>query len=151
MLLRLRSRCVTPLTCIRCLVTSMQPVERQFPVPHPAIQAQAVCCRDGLERIQVPDDATVAQLKAEINRVLDIPAEDMALSKDPKLVRAACRAPATAAGAFPVQEARRARCLVVVTSHTATISQVSNWGPSAGAAGSLPVCNCSTQNTCAAM
>ena len=40
----------------------------------------------------MPDDATVAQLKAEINRVLDIPAEDMALSKDPKLVRAASRA-----------------------------------------------------------
>ena len=37
----------------------------------------------------MPDHATVAQLKAEINRVLNIPAEDMALSKDPKLVRAA--------------------------------------------------------------
>ena len=43
--------------------------------------------RDGLERITVPDTATVAQLKAEINRVLSIPAEDMALSKDPKLVQ----------------------------------------------------------------
>ena len=44
-------------------------------------------CRDGLERITVPDTATVAQLKAEINRVLSIPAVDMALSKDPKLVQ----------------------------------------------------------------
>ncbi len=43
--------------------------------------------RDGLERIQVPDDATVAQLKTEINRVLAIPTQDMALSKDAKLVR----------------------------------------------------------------
>ena len=42
--------------------------------------------RDGLERIQVPDDATVAQLKTEINRVLAIPTQDMALSKDAKLV-----------------------------------------------------------------
>ena len=43
--------------------------------------------RDGLERIQVPDDATVAQLKTEIHRVLAIPTQDMALSKDAKLVR----------------------------------------------------------------
>lgn len=45
----------------------------------------------------MPDDATVAQLKAEINRLLSIPAEDMALSKDPKLVRPPPLSPQSAA------------------------------------------------------
>ena len=61
----------------------------RFPDPPNMLPISWAGClrRDGLERIQVPDDATVAQLKTEINRVLAIPTQDMALSKDPKLVR----------------------------------------------------------------
>ncbi len=44
------------------------------------------CGRDGLERIQVEDDATVAQLKQQINAALSIPAETMTLSRNKDLV-----------------------------------------------------------------
>ncbi len=70
--------------------------------PTPQSKHRRSARRDGLERIQVPDDATIAQLKAAINRVLDIPAEDMALSKDPKLVRAAAHTPTPASRAMAV-------------------------------------------------
>ena len=43
-------------------------------------------CRDGLERVEVPDHATVADLKSIINEKLQIPIEDMLLSLDPKLL-----------------------------------------------------------------
>ena len=43
-------------------------------------------CRDGLERVQVPDTGTMADMWAAISKALDIPLERMALSKDPKLV-----------------------------------------------------------------
>lgn len=42
--------------------------------------------RDGLERVEVPDHATVADLKSAINSKLQIPIEDMLLSLDPKLL-----------------------------------------------------------------
>jgi hypothetical protein len=48
-------------------------------------------CRDGLERVQVPDTGTLADMWAAVSKALDIPQERMALSKDPKLVgRLAC-------------------------------------------------------------
>lgn len=43
-------------------------------------------CRDGLERVQVPDTGTMADMWAAVSKALDIPLERMALSKDPKLV-----------------------------------------------------------------
>ena len=44
-------------------------------------------CRDGLERVEVDNAATVQQLKQKISNTLNIPAEDIVLSKDSKLVR----------------------------------------------------------------
>ena len=41
---------------------------------------------DGLERLQVADAATVADLKRAINAVLNIPTRDMAVSKNAGLV-----------------------------------------------------------------
>lgn len=43
-------------------------------------------CRDGLERVQVPDTGTLADMWAAVSKALDIPLERMALTKDPKLV-----------------------------------------------------------------
>eukprot|EP00891_Asterochloris_glomerata_P003233 jgi/Astpho2/3233/e_gw1.00052.38.1_t len=43
-------------------------------------------CRDGLERVEVDNAATVQQLKQKISNTLNIPAEDIVLSKDSKLL-----------------------------------------------------------------
>lgn len=43
--------------------------------------------RDGLERIEVADGSTLAGLKLAINQKLNVPLEDMLLSKNPALVR----------------------------------------------------------------
>jgi hypothetical protein len=43
--------------------------------------------RDGLERVEVPDHATVADLRRAIHEKLNIPLEDIVLSKDASLVR----------------------------------------------------------------
>ena len=48
--------------------------------------SSALYGRDGLERIQVHDDATVAHLKQQINATLDIPVEAMTLSRNKDLV-----------------------------------------------------------------
>ncbi|KAJ9529201.1 hypothetical protein QJQ45_007898 [Haematococcus lacustris] len=42
--------------------------------------------RDGLERVEVPDAATLAQLKQAISDSLHIPLPDMQLSKNPGLL-----------------------------------------------------------------
>lgn len=42
--------------------------------------------RDGLERIKVPEGATVGELKRQITESLKVPAEDMTLSRDKDLV-----------------------------------------------------------------
>jgi len=42
--------------------------------------------RDGLERIQLPDHATVGDLKKMINTNLGIPIEGITLSRDKALV-----------------------------------------------------------------
>ena len=46
-----------------------------------------VATRDGLERIQLPEHATVAELKKQINSNLSIPVEDITLSRNKDLVR----------------------------------------------------------------
>lgn len=46
-----------------------------------------VAFRDGLERIQLSDHATVGDLKKQINANLGIPVEDITLSRDKDLVR----------------------------------------------------------------
>ncbi len=43
--------------------------------------------RDGLERIEVADSATLGDLRAKIHQQLDIPIEQITLSQDAKLVR----------------------------------------------------------------
>ena len=43
--------------------------------------------RDGLERIQLSDHATVGDLQKQINANLGIPVEDITLSRDKDLVR----------------------------------------------------------------
>jgi hypothetical protein len=43
--------------------------------------------RDGLERLQLADNASVADLVQQINTTLNIPAEGMILSRDKDLVR----------------------------------------------------------------
>jgi hypothetical protein len=45
-----------------------------------------VYTRDGLERIQLPEHATVADLKKQINSNLSIPIEDITLSRNKDLV-----------------------------------------------------------------
>jgi hypothetical protein len=45
-----------------------------------------LACRDGLERIQVPDDATVAALRKHISAALKVPMDDIALSRNQALV-----------------------------------------------------------------
>lgn len=49
--------------------------------------------RDGLERVEVADSATVGQLKEAIHTKLNIPLQDMVLSLDPQLVRGASSKP----------------------------------------------------------
>ena len=44
--------------------------------------------RDGLERVQVADTATLADLKAEVEKALGVPAADVSLSKDAALLTA---------------------------------------------------------------
>lgn len=51
------------------------------------LHLRCVPCRDGLERVQVPNTGTLADLWTAVSKALNIPLESMALSKDPKLVR----------------------------------------------------------------
>ena len=44
------------------------------------------CHRDGLERVEVADNATVRSLKEQIASSFNIPVECITLSQDPKLV-----------------------------------------------------------------
>ena len=43
-------------------------------------------CRDGLERVQVADTATMRELRQQISASLNIPEDSVVLSTDPKLV-----------------------------------------------------------------
>ena len=45
-----------------------------------------VVCRDGLERVQVADRATLRELRQQISASLNIPEDSVVLSTDPKLV-----------------------------------------------------------------
>ena len=47
----------------------------------------SLLCRDGLERVELPDGASLADLKHAIKENLGVPLEDILLSTDPKLVR----------------------------------------------------------------
>lgn len=47
--------------------------------------------RDGLERIEVPDAASVADLRRTIHVKLNIPLDDIQLSKDAALLSAAAQ------------------------------------------------------------
>ena len=46
-------------------------------------------CRDGLERIQVPDNTTVDALREHISAALAVPVDDITLSRNQALVRSA--------------------------------------------------------------
>ena len=46
-------------------------------------------CRDGLERIQVPDNMTVNALREHISKALAVPVDDITLSRNQALVRSA--------------------------------------------------------------
>ena len=46
-------------------------------------------CRDGLERIQVPDNTTVNALREHISEALAVPVDDITLSRNQALVRSA--------------------------------------------------------------
>ena len=48
--------------------------------------ANSLTFRDGLERILVPDGATIASLKRQITESLDVPQKDITLSTDKDLV-----------------------------------------------------------------
>lgn len=51
------------------------------------LKKEALCCfRDGLERVEVGDDASVADVWAAVAKALSLASDQMALSKDPKLV-----------------------------------------------------------------
>lgn len=52
----------------------------------PPVDCVLHACRDGLERIDLPDRSTLAALKQAIHDKMQIPLEDMILSKDPRLV-----------------------------------------------------------------
>ena len=47
--------------------------------------------RDGLERVEVPDQATVGALRQAVHEKLNIPLDDIVLSKDASLVGAGGR------------------------------------------------------------
>ena len=57
--------------------------------------------RDGLERVQVSDSGTLADLWAAVSEALHIPLERMALSKDPKLVSRVTRTPRSSVSMLP--------------------------------------------------
>jgi hypothetical protein len=80
MIVRLRSRCVV------CGVTHLVPLLLS---PLSSIHTPYLSLslfRDGLERVEVADGATVSGLQLTIRDSLGVPLEDMVLSQDPALV-----------------------------------------------------------------